>query len=298
MGNRNIADNRFLDANEEPKQDLTPIEGYEISPLVSLEQAIVPIEETLYHLDSMVKTAKRNSRHPADGLDSDESAAVHLYTMQWPKPHSSLYTLFNQHLRSQERTKLTPWFLYLKLFLTALHKLPSYKGIIWRGVPEDLSNQYNDDCIWWGVSSCTKTLKATENFVGRIGKRTLFSIECINGKDIKAHSHFQLEDEIILMPGTYLLVVSKSNPAEDLHIIQLRETAPKYQTIAPPFVLPPTAVEPPSLINSPISTETEETEPSGSVALTQSLGNDFFETLQDRAFRGGGFFMITYEMLK
>lgn len=53
------------------------------------------------------------------------------------------------------------------------------------------------------------------------------------------------ENEIILMPGTYLRVISKSSLAQDLNIIHLQETAPPYQTIAPPFVLSPPAVEPP-----------------------------------------------------
>ncbi|CAF3414477.1 unnamed protein product, partial [Rotaria sp. Silwood2] len=37
----------------------------------------------------------------------------------------SLYLLLNRSLRAAIRDDLKPWFLYLKLFLTALHKLPS-----------------------------------------------------------------------------------------------------------------------------------------------------------------------------
>jgi hypothetical protein len=95
-----IVPDRFLDAGEEPDQTLTPIEGYEKAPLVSLKEAVQPIKSFLHNVDSMVETAKRNSRKPADSLTSDESAAIHLYTMQWPKPHPSLYTLLNErHLR-------------------------------------------------------------------------------------------------------------------------------------------------------------------------------------------------------
>ena len=60
---------------------------------------------------------------------------------------------------------------------------------------------YLDDFIWWGASSCTETMKVMEKFVGRSGVRTLFMIECINGKSIKSHSFYKDENEIILMPG-------------------------------------------------------------------------------------------------
>jgi len=36
-----------------------------------------------------------------------------------------------------------------------------------------------------------------------VGTRTLFSIETINGRTIRSHSHFTIEDEILLLPGTY-----------------------------------------------------------------------------------------------
>ena len=275
MAKSNIVGDRFLDAAEEPKQALMPIEGYERKPLLSLEEAVVPIENTLDNLDSKVKTAKRNSRQPPDGLSSDESAAIHLYTMEWSDPDPSLYTLLNQQLRSKQRKYLTPWFLYLKLFLTALYKLPSFKGVIWRGVPLDISDQYKDDCIWWGVSSCTQTLSETENFLGRVGKRTLFNIECINGKAIKAHSFNQTEDEIVLMPGTFLRVVSKSSPAKGLYIIHLKEETPPYQTIAPPFTSSSTAIEPPSLANLKISKEKETIKPSSYATPTKPRGKTF-----------------------
>jgi hypothetical protein len=253
-----IVPDRFLDAGEEPDQTLTPIEGYEKAPLVSLKEAVQPIKSFLHNVDSMVETAKRNSRKPADSLTSDESAAIHLYTMQWPKPHPSLYTLLNERLRSQDRNTLTSWFLFLKLFFTALYKLPSFKGTIWRGVRGNLSGQYDEDQIWWGTSSCTETMKIMQTFVGVEGVRTIFNIECINGKAIKAHSYFKQENEILLMPGTYFKVVDKWSPAKDLYMIQLRETKAPYETIASPFYSSSLSNNVPSSINVTISTEKKD----------------------------------------
>ncbi|CAF5133823.1 unnamed protein product, partial [Rotaria magnacalcarata] len=227
--------NRFLDASEEPSQTLLPITGYEKERLVSLEEAVRPISTLLYDLDTKVYIAKRNSQTPADGLTSDQSAAIHLYTIEWEEPHDSLYTLLNRTLRTAERKTLKPWFSYLKLFLAALYKLPSIKGVIWRGIRGNVYEQYNTDQVWWGVSSCTEAMQVMERFVGRSGMRTLFTIECRSGKAIGMHSFYRNENEIVLMPGTYFHVVDKWSPNENLYMIHLREADPPYQLIAPPF---------------------------------------------------------------
>jgi hypothetical protein len=269
-----IVPDRFLDAGEEPNQTLAPINGYEKVPLVSLKEAVQPIKSLLYDVDSMVATAKRNSRKPADNLTCDESAAIHLYTMQWPQPHPSLYNVLNQRLRSKNRDTLISWFLFLKLFFTALYKLPSLKGVIWRGVRGNLSHQYDEDQIWWGASSCTETMEIMETFVGPEGARTIFTIECINGKAIRAHSHFEEENEILIMPGSYFQVVGKWKPAKDLYMIHLREKIPPYQTIAPPFALSSPSIITPSLEKLTISTG-KKVISSGNTASAQSYGKSF-----------------------
>ena len=124
------------------------------------------------------------------------------------------------------------------IFETLFHSIVQItinKKIIWRGIRGDVSHLYQKDFIWWGVSSCTETMEVMEKFVGRSGVRTLFMIECINGKAIKSHSFYKDENEIILMPGTYLRVIDKWSPADDLHMIRLREETPPYQLVASPF---------------------------------------------------------------
>jgi len=226
---------RFIDADEEPTKTLTPIHGYEKKDLISLEKAVAEIKPPIDHIDTMVWTAKRNARNPEDNLTPDESASIHLYTLEWPEADQSIYYLLNQKLRSEKRKDLISWHSYLKLFLTALHKLPSLKTTIWRGIRGNVSDLYQDDFIWWGVSSCTEAMKVMERFVGRSGVRTIFMIDCINGKAIKSHSFYKDENEIILMPGTYLRVVEKWSPADDLYMVRLREETSPYQLVASPF---------------------------------------------------------------
>jgi hypothetical protein len=226
---------RFTDADREPTKTLMPIEGYEKMPLVSLKEAVSSIDTSIHNLKTMIWTAERNSENPSDGLTSDESASIHLYTMEWPEGHESFYKLLNQKLRSEKRRDLTSWHSYLKLFLTALHKLPSLRKTVWRGICGDVSHLYRKDYIWWGASSCTETMAVMEKFLGRSGLRTIFMIDCINGKSIQSHSFCKDENEILLMPGTYLSVIDKCKPADDLYIIHLREETPPCQLVASPF---------------------------------------------------------------
>ncbi|CAF4453351.1 unnamed protein product, partial [Rotaria magnacalcarata] len=198
---------RFTDLNGEPiDRLLSPIKGYHHKPLVSLAEAIEPVSGFFNEIKDNVYVAIHNCPNPAEELTTDESASIHLYTMQFDDG-PSLYILLNESLRAENREQLKPWFSFLKLFLTALYKLPSQNGVVWRGIKGiDLSTKYKmgTKFAWWGVSSCTTNVEVLElsQFLGKTGKRTLFSIECINGKSVAKHSYFKnTEQEIILMPG-------------------------------------------------------------------------------------------------
>jgi hypothetical protein len=119
--------NHRLVANigNEPTQMLKPISGYEREALLTIEEACKPLEDILDHeLKQNISIAKMNSTEPKNGLTPDESAAIHLYTMEWDERENSLYMVLNQTLRLADRGKLRPWFKYLKLFLTGFFKLP------------------------------------------------------------------------------------------------------------------------------------------------------------------------------
>ena len=65
-----------------------------------------------------------------------------------------LYSHLNRTLKLVDRTKLRPWFRYLKLFLTALAKLPpAPRQTVWRGVKKNHSDEYAPGTIvtWWAI---------------------------------------------------------------------------------------------------------------------------------------------------
>jgi hypothetical protein len=136
--------------------------------------------------------------------------------------------MLNRALKNQDRQQLRPYFKYMKLLLTALAKLPCVPPLtIWRGVPKNSSVQFppNTPVTWWAFSSCTTALTVLENntYLSNSGNRTLFSVEAINGRTVHAHSHFDTENEILLLPGTKMIVQSQFSPAPDLHVIHLKQ---------------------------------------------------------------------------
>ncbi|CAF4384707.1 unnamed protein product [Rotaria sp. Silwood2] len=208
-------------------------------PLLPLEKAVEPIVSCCPDIHRRVFIAMSNCENSADGLDQNESAAIFLYTMEWEPRDECLYYVLNKILRTENRQKLKPWYSYLRLILNALQKLPPQKLTVWRGVPLDLNQQYEigKRYVWWAFSSCTRSLAVleSEQFLGKHGPRTLFNIECQNGKTIRSHSYIDVEDEILLLPAAQFEVISKLKPSSDLNIIHLRQVDPPFPLIELPL---------------------------------------------------------------
>ncbi|CAF5172336.1 unnamed protein product, partial [Rotaria sp. Silwood1] len=127
--------NRFGDIDASFKR-LPPVYGYRSEKVVSIEKALEPIEPQIDELPYYIKIAKRSCHYPSEhGLTRDQSAAVYIYTMEWGD--TTLYRVLNRALRSENRQEVKVWFPYLKLFDTALDKLPTVKEVVWRCVPLD-----------------------------------------------------------------------------------------------------------------------------------------------------------------
>lgn len=126
---------RMSDIIKEPNKMLMPIQRYEKMPLVSLEEAVLPLISILPRIENYVFIAKhRCESESVDGLTQDQSASIMLYTMEWEPQEQCLYFVLNATLRSEDRGKLKPWFSYLKLIFTSLSRLPSSSRFVYRGV--------------------------------------------------------------------------------------------------------------------------------------------------------------------
>ena len=217
--------NRFINNNLRKLQEANnnPILDYETSPILTLEDAAQSIIHIVPGLADYVSRAKANCNRDSKLLTQDESAAIYLYSMP-----TSFYSSLNIALRSEARYMLKPWFAFLKLFITALEKLPSTKAVIWRGVSFDatLTLFENEVYTWWNISSCSTKINIVQDFLGESG--TLFSIEASHGKDISSFSAVSDEHELILMPGTRVRVKSKSlNLIGCFFVVHLEEINPQ-----------------------------------------------------------------------
>ncbi|CAF1121153.1 unnamed protein product [Adineta steineri] len=217
--------NRFSDIDCSFKK-LTPVYGFRSEKLVTVEKALEPIQSQIANLLYYIQIAKNHCHYPSEhGLTRDESASIYIYTMEWGE--QSLYRLLNQALRNENRQLLKVWFPYLKLFDTALNKLPTVKEVVWRGITADIGKDFtkNQLITWWSISSCSLSVNVIKGFLGNKKNSTMFLIEALNGKKVSAYTEYESEDEIILRLGTEFRVKSNAldhpNGSYVVHLIEI-----------------------------------------------------------------------------
>ncbi|CAF1342692.1 unnamed protein product, partial [Rotaria sordida] len=216
---------RFADTDASSTR-LPPVVGYQDEKLVTLEKALEALQSDIKQLPYYIKTAKKHCRYPSEhGLTKDQSAAIYIYSMEWGD--TTLYRVLNNALRSENRQALKIWFPFLKLFDTALEKLPTVKEVVWRGVPLDIGEHYKKNQIvtWWTMNSCTSSVQVIKSFLGNAKNSTLFLIEAINGKRISGYTAYESEDEVILPTGSQFRVKSdvleQSHGSKVVHLVQI-----------------------------------------------------------------------------
>ena len=86
-------------------------------------------------------------------------------------------------------------------------------------------------------SSCIESFDEiqSDKFVGKIGKRTLFRIQCETGKAINAHSYYHDINEILLLPATQLQVIDQINCGNGLYIIHMKEIKSSFSFLQSPL---------------------------------------------------------------
>jgi hypothetical protein len=220
-----MACDRFVNSALSELQDAnrSPIYGYQHLPILTLEEAIEEIIPLVPGVVDYVSKAKKKCSRSSILLTRDESAAIYLYSMP-----ISFFQCLNNALRAENRHALKPWFAFLKLFITALEKLPSTKSTFWRGVSGDVRSKFvdNDVQTWWSVNSCSVAPTVVEMYLGETG--TVFAIDAIHAKDISTFSVFSHEQEFVLMPGTRVRAKCKSlTLLNRFFIVSLEEENPQ-----------------------------------------------------------------------
>ena len=212
-----------------PSNTISSLKEYFKEPLLPLTDTLRGLKLNIVDLDHYIKVAKEECNKSGDyGLTDDESAAIYLYTTEWGGNSSaSLFFILNGDLRSGNQSKQRRWFLYLKLLVTALRKLPSVHGDVWRILKNDVSNAYsaNHRFRWPSLTSCSRNVHKAIQFSNPNGENTLFKISVINGKNISRYSKYRDEEEILLIPDTEFSVIGSSllKEAKNIPYIHLQE---------------------------------------------------------------------------
>ena len=85
-------------------------------------------------------------------MSEDQIAAIHLCTQE-----TVLYRRVNEALRLRHREAAKPFFPFVKLLLSALHRLPLTTAVVWRGVNRNLLPTYASMegklIVWWGSAA-------------------------------------------------------------------------------------------------------------------------------------------------
>ncbi|CAF1105620.1 unnamed protein product [Adineta ricciae] len=178
---------------------------YRKQPLLPLGIALESLVLSVEGLHQHMKTAETKRHHFSQyKLTGDESAAIYLYTSEWGE--QSLHNLLNQTITSDRYGSIAPWFGFLKLLNTALEKLPSVKGVFFRAMRKDIANKIykNREISWWNFSSCSYSSSFIRQLIDE--NLCLCSIEVLNGKNVRNFTANTGEDEVLLCPGTRLLI--------------------------------------------------------------------------------------------
>jgi len=216
---------RLQGARDEILDTMPAIEGVMAAPRLDFGEALRGAQQAVKGLAAAVDAARAYAKRAVAsqrslGLDEDEVAAVHLYTMA-----SVFYRQLNAALRDRERARAKPFYPFLRLFLEAVGRLPVTSAPLWRGVSADLHAQYPEgaEVTWWGVSSCTPKRSVANGFLGSSGARTLFEVHTRSAVCIQKLSAFTGEEEYILAPGTRLCVRSAKVSKDRLCTVVLEE---------------------------------------------------------------------------
>ena len=223
----NFALERFGNIGFSRKNRLKLIDGYENERLVSLEEALQPFDGKIDQLSYYIKEAKTKCRHPSEhNLTRDESAAIYIYTMKWRD--RCLYDHLEAAWNSEDPSKLKPWFRYLRLFKSALDKLPIVRTEVWQGAyyDEKIKEKLNTKplILYTSMSSCSPSVNEIKDFLQKNpdARTILIGYGSVNGKSITGYT-VGTSREVIVMPGTNLgvakYIVNDSNGSVIAHLV-------------------------------------------------------------------------------
>ncbi|CAF1316150.1 unnamed protein product [Adineta steineri] len=123
-------------------------------PLLSITEAIQQVPNSWTHLSFCPISLPPYITLPS-GWTTNDLAAIKVYTSP-----CRLYDALNEALRTEKINEIRPWFSYLKLFDTAINKIPPVKRRYCRGIRVAPDSSYKIGTVITWVNG-TVTVKST-----------------------------------------------------------------------------------------------------------------------------------------
>jgi len=185
-------------------------------------------------------------------LSFNEACAITYYTSEAGKilnenyKDRSPYRVFNKLLAERNTIALNNWKPFLHFLIEGLNKLENIQTTVYRGINKRVisepKSQYKAGAQLVWISFTSRVADQLSNFTDANDHGTWIILSITDGKDISSFSLFPQEEEILLLPNTYLKVegivtdnikklmkIDKPN----LDVIELRQipTPSKYKTM-------------------------------------------------------------------
>jgi len=172
-----------------------------------------------------------------NGVEDDELAGIvgysHDLLLSGGEKRGNLYYECNNALRvkgTEARKKMIrTWGGYMHWTMQGLEKLPSFAGLVVRGLPgrNSMVAQYTEglEVQWKAFSSASCNIGAATSFFDDPADGVIFRLTVKTGKNIRAFSFFPSEDEVLLMPGKRYKVTRAAYEDNGLTFIDMEECA-------------------------------------------------------------------------
>jgi len=174
----------------------------------------------------------KNKTENPNNLDNEEILAVSIYTydlyLNQGKREENFYFQLNRMLRKRSSQDFGKWRGYLYYLQNALDKIDTFKGTVYRGIPEEhvdsIQTEYTEDrpIFWSGYTSSTPDIDVAKNFANEKG--IILKIKINNGKVIKKYSYITQEDEVLIRPNSKFIVKKALYKGDDdYYYVELKE---------------------------------------------------------------------------
>lgn len=153
-----------------------------------------------------------STEHPApDDILEQGLAAIGAYI-------TGDFARIDAALRRLDEAELKELDAYIRLARYGLFRLPSFRGVVYRGC--DLPREALDQYVPGTIVVERTFISATADPAGRFPGNTTFVIACVNGRDVSSLGDNPEEREVVFFAGTWFKVLATEHDtrADDWYI--------------------------------------------------------------------------------